>query len=196
MNALAPGRPRSGCPVRPDADHLNRLIADAACGHEGAFDQVFAQLSYPVYWMALTVLRDRAEAEEVAQDVLAEIWRITSRYDPAKSSAVGWALLIARRRAIDRVRSITAEARRERRYAATGALQDDLGQAVEEMSEREQLGRALGCLSDRQRRVIELAFYSGYCHTDIAVILDLPLGTVKSRIRVALAKLRKYMETD
>ena len=181
--------------MKPDAGHLNQLIVDVACGREGAFDQVFEQLSYPVYYAALTVLRDHAEAQEVTQDVLAEVWRIAGRYDPAKSSAMAWALLIARRRAIDRLRSTAAEARRARSFAATGALQVDLDQVVEEMSEREQLRRALDRLSDSQRRVIELAFYSGYCHTDIAVILHVPLGTVKGRIRSALAKLRKYLET-
>ena len=102
----------------PGLDDLDQLIVTVAHGEHGAFDALFRQLSGPVYRTALAVMQDRAQAEEVSQEVLIEIWRTAGRFDPGRGSAAAWALTIARRRAIDRVRSTTADASRERRNAA------------------------------------------------------------------------------
>lgn len=183
--------------ARLDIERLDKLIAAAARGERGAFDQVFTQLSYPVYCMALALIRDQAHAEEVAQEVLTEIWQKGHHYDPGKSSAVAWALMITRRRAIDRIRSMTATANRERRNAVAAVSWDQVSETVQDVLDREQLRSCLDSLTDPHRQVIMLAFYGGYTYAEIALILDVAPGTVKSRVRAALIKLREAMrETE
>jgi RNA polymerase sigma-70 factor, ECF subfamily len=149
-----------------------------------------------VYGIALAVLADPAQAEEVAQDVLAEIWQTAGRYDPAKGSALGWALMIARRRAIDRLRSITAGSRREQSDTAATGGWDQVTEAVQEIQDREQLRRGLADLTGLQREAVMLAFFDGHTYAEVAIILGIPVGTVKTRIRSALASLRQHMRSD
>jgi RNA polymerase sigma-70 factor, ECF subfamily len=179
-----------------DPEYLNKLIAAVGRREDRAFDQVYAQLSEPVYRLALALVRDAAQAEEIAQEVLAEIWRLADRFDPGKSNAMAWALMIARRRAIDRVRSVTADASRERRTADVAVPWDQVSEAVEEGLDREKLRRNLDGLSDRQRQAIRLVFGNGHTIAEAAVILDIPAGTVKSRIRAAVISLRRSMQAD
>jgi RNA polymerase sigma-70 factor (ECF subfamily) len=180
----------------PEYLNLNKLIAAVARREDRAFDQVFAQLSGPVYRLALALVRDAAQAEEIAQEVLAEIWRVADRFDPGQGSAMAWALMIARRRAIDRVRSVTADASRERRVAAVSVAWDQVSEAVEDGLDRENLRRNLGRLSDPQRQAIMAVFDEGHTIAEAALILNVPAGTVKSRIRAAVTNLRRSMRTD
>jgi RNA polymerase sigma-70 factor, ECF subfamily len=179
-----------------DAEYLNKLIAAAARREDEAFEQVFRHLSDPVHRLALTIVGDVAQAEEIAQEVLTEIWRTAGRFDPGKSNAMAWALMIARRRAIDRVRSAAADARREQRTAEFAVPWDQVSEAVEDGLDRETLRRTLDGLNDPQRRVIELVFADGHTIAEAALILDIPPGTVKSRIRAALINLRRGMRAD
>jgi len=179
----------------PDTDDLGKLIVALARGESGAFDALFSHLSGPVYRTALAVIRDPLHAEEVTQEVLIEIWRTAGRFDPDRGSAASWALTIARRRAIDRVRSTTAGIDRERRNAGIPVSWDQVSEAVEDIIDRERLTSSLDRLSDPQRQAIMLAFYGGHTHNEIAVILGVAVGTVKSRIRIGLAKLRDSMHT-
>jgi RNA polymerase sigma-70 factor (ECF subfamily) len=176
-----------------DTDNLDKLIMTVAQGKHGAFDALFKQLSGPVYHAALAVMRDRAQAEEVSQEVLMEIWRTAGRFDPGRGSAAAWALTIARRRAIDRVRSTVAEATRERRDGEVPVAWDQVSETVEDIIDRERLTSSLDRLSGPQRQAIMLAFYGGHTHSEIAVILGVAVGTVKSRIRVGLERLRDSM---
>jgi RNA polymerase sigma-70 factor, ECF subfamily len=178
----------------PAGDDLDELLLTVARGERGAFDPLFRQLSGPVYRAALAVTRDRAQAEEIAQDVLLEIWRAASRFDPDRGSAAAWARTIARRRAIDRIRSVTADAHRESRTAAVPVAWDQVSEAVEERLDRERLTSSLHQLSGLQRQAITLAFYGGHTHQEIAAILGIALGTVKSRIRTGLHTLRDSMQ--
>lgn len=164
-----------------------------ARGEHGAFDALFRQLSGPVYRAALAIIRDPAQAEEVAQEVLLEIWRTAGHFDPDKGAAQAWALTIARRRAIDRVRSVTADATRERRNTGAAVSWDHVSEAVEDILDRERLTSSLNGLTAPQRQAIMLAFYGGHSYSEVAVILDIAVGTVKGRIRAGLARLRDSM---
>lgn len=165
-------------------------------GEASAFDVLYRQLTGPVYRTALSVLRDPLHAEEVAQEVLLEVWRSAGRFDPAKGTAEAWVLTMARRRAINRVRSAAAETARERRHARTEVAWDQVSEAVQAVLERERLTYSLDKLSGPQRQVIMLAFYGGHTYTEVATILGIAVGTVKSRIRVGLVRMRESMETS
>jgi RNA polymerase sigma-70 factor, ECF subfamily len=182
--------------ARRDPEDLGKLIGAVARREDGAFEQVFTQLTDPVYRVALAVVRDPAQAEEVAQEVLTEIWRTAGRFDPGKSSAAAWALMITRRRAIDRVRSVTADARRERRTVAGTIAWDQVSEAVQDSLDRKQLRQCLNGLSDPHRQAVMLVYGKGYTFAEAALILDVPIGTVKSRIRAAMIKLRRGMQAD
>jgi RNA polymerase sigma-70 factor (ECF subfamily) len=177
----------------PAKDGLDMLLEATARREHGAFNLVYEQLSAPVYAVIRAVLRDRAQAEEVAQEVLLEIWQVAFRYDAAKGHARAWVLTIARRRAIDRVRSAAAAEARERR-SATVPQEDQVGDMVEDILERDQLRRCLGSLSSLQREAVMLAFYDGYTNLQVAGLLRVPLGTAKARIRSGLIKLRHVMQ--
>jgi RNA polymerase sigma-70 factor (ECF subfamily) len=179
-----------------DPEYLNKLIAAVARGEDRAFDQVFVQLNGPVYRLALALVRDPAQAEEITQEVLAEIWRLAGRFDPGQSNAMAWALMIARRRSIDRVRSVTADACRERRIAFVSVAWDQVSEAVEDSLDRENLRRNLGRLSDPQRQAIVAVFDEGHTIAEAAQILNIPAGTVKSRIRAGVTNLRRSMRTE
>ena len=167
-----------------------------AHGQHGAFDLVYARLRQPVYRQVATVLRDPAQSEEVTQEVFLELWSTARQYDPGKGSAAGWAMMIARRRAIDRVRSSAASAVRDQQAAPPTELWDQTHEAAAEALDRERLARSLSKLTGPQREVITLAYFGGHTHRQVAAILGAPLGTVKGRIREALIKLRNAMTTD
>jgi RNA polymerase sigma-70 factor (ECF subfamily) len=168
------------------------LLEATARREHGAYNLVYEQLSAPVRAVIRGVLRDPAQAEEVAQEVLLEIWLVAFRYDSTRGHAKAWVLTIARRRAIDRVRSAAAAEARERR-AATMPYLDQVSDIVEDILEREQLRRCLGALSTLQREAIMLTFYDGYTNHQVASVLRVPLGTAKTRIRDGLIKLRYVM---
>jgi RNA polymerase sigma-70 factor (ECF subfamily) len=193
MKAVEPGPSVPG-PRHPAAEDLDGLLAAVARGERAAFDPVYEQLSGPVYRLARTVIGDPAQAEEVTQEVLLEMWRTAFSYDPDKGNAAAWALTIARRRAIDRVRAAAAASARERRNAVPAVPWDQVSETVEDNFDRELLLRSIDRLNDRQREVITLAFYGGYTYAEVAYLLGLACGTVKGRIRDALIRLRTCMQ--
>jgi RNA polymerase sigma-70 factor, ECF subfamily len=177
----------------PGWDRLDPLIGAVARGDDGAFELVYEQLSGPVYGVILAVLRDPAQAEEVAQEVFLEMWRLAVCYDSGKGSATGWALTIARHRAIDRVRAANASAARELR-AARALPPAQASDTVADAADRQLLRQGLARLSHLQREAIMLAFYGEHTYAEVARMLGVPLGTIKARIRDGLARLRHGMQ--
>src|SRR5580658_3061688 len=118
---------------QPEQADLEALLARVCRGDEAAFEQVYDKLAGPVYGLVRKVLRDPGQSEEVAQEVMLEVWRCASRFDPAKGSAAGWIMTIAHRRAVDRVRSVSAEVQRDHKAAAEAFVgqADEVADAVE-----------------------------------------------------------------
>jgi RNA polymerase sigma-70 factor (ECF subfamily) len=176
-------------------DDLLRMVAR---GDEKAFTMLYEIIAARVFGLARRVLRDPAQAEEVAQEALVEVWRTAARFDPAKGSATSWVLTITHRRAVDRVRSAQAGADRERRaVAASGDTPYD--GVVEEVTanlEQQQVRRCLKGLTDLQREAITLAYYDGFTYREVAEKLDTALPTIKTRMRDGLIRLRDCLGVE
>ncbi|MGW7055484.1 sigma-70 family RNA polymerase sigma factor [Streptomyces sp. NPDC054887] len=171
---------------------LQELLGRVARGDRDAFSQVYDAVCGPVLGLVRAVLRDPAQSEEVAQEVLIEVWRGAARFQPSRGSAMTWVLTLAHRRAVDRVRSAQASSDRERKAALleqTPAF-DEVTEEVESRLEREQVRRCLRTLTELQRQSVTLAYYRGLAYREVAELLAVPLGTVKTRLRDGLIRLR------
>jgi RNA polymerase sigma-70 factor (ECF subfamily) len=169
---------------------LAALIGLVARGDAAAFDAVYDQVGASVFGIVRRVIRDPAQSEEVTQDVLLELWRNAAAFDAGRGSATAWVMMLAHRRAVDRVRSVQKESERERRAAKADIPFDEVAEAVESSLEHERVRRCLGSLTELQRESVTLAYYGGYTYGQVAGLLGVPAGTIKTRMRDALIRLR------
>jgi RNA polymerase sigma-70 factor (ECF subfamily) len=183
-------RPRHLAPAPAPDPAPGDLLTRVARGDEAAFAALYDELAPRVLGLCRRILRDPAQAEEVAQEALVEVWRTAGRYDPARGSAPSWVLTIAHRRAVDRVRSEQASTDRERRVATEEVPYDDVVEEATARLERQQVRRCLKGLTDLQREAITLAYYRGYSYREVAELLHTGLPTVKTRMRDGLIRLR------
>ncbi|MFI6028377.1 ECF RNA polymerase sigma factor SigK [Amycolatopsis magusensis] len=197
MDETAPRRPGDQLrpvPAQPEDDPTTEeLLVRVAKGDERAFEQVYERLAGPILGLVRRVVRDGAQSEEVAQEVLVELWRTAPRYAPDRGSALNWALTLAHRRAVDRVRSARASTEREVKAtfeASRSRPFDEVAESVNSRWERQQVRRCLGHLTELQRESVLLAYYQGYTYREVAEVLSTPQGTVKTRLRDGLIRLR------
>jgi RNA polymerase sigma-70 factor (ECF subfamily) len=175
---------------------LGALLGRVARGDGAAFEAVYDHVSGPVFGLVRSVLRDRPQSEEVTQEVLLEVWRTAARFDATRGSATTWVMTLAHRRAVDRVRSARAAAEREERVAVPAAAADDVAEEAVARLEREQVRRCLDALTQLQREAVTLAYYGGYTYQQVAGLLGVALGTVKTRMRDGLIRLRDCLGVD
>ncbi|MFD4901040.1 sigma-70 family RNA polymerase sigma factor [Streptomyces sp. NPDC058411] len=175
-----------------DGPDLDQLMLWTAEGDREAFSGVYDRAAGPVMGLVHRVLRDPAQSEEVVQDVLLEVWRTSGRFEPGRGSAMTWIMTLAHRRAVDRVRSSQAGADRERRAVllSPGLPFDDVTEQVETHMEWQRVRRCVHALTDIQRETVALTYYGGLTYKEVAQSLSVPLGTVKTRLRDGLIRLR------
>lgn len=169
------------------------LIVRTAGGDHVAFTGLCVQLWSGVFGLIHRLLRDVHQAEEVTQETFLQVWQQAHRFDPAAGSARAWVFTVARRRAIDRIRSAQATRVRDARYAASGHQIDGLDPAEQSVEDLSAVTRALVHLSAKQREAISMSFFGDLSHAEIAGILQIPVATVKTRIRDGLIKLRSAL---
>ena len=170
---------------------LGGLLQRAGRGDQAAFGALYDELAPLVHGVVLKVVRDLSHSEEVTQEVFVELWRLAARYEPTKGSVRSWAATMAHRRAIDRVRSEqSARDRNDREFANIVPDHDDVTVHVEAAFDRVRVRRALEQLSPLQREAVELAYYGGHTYREVAALLGVADGTVKTRIRDGMIRLR------
>jgi RNA polymerase sigma-70 factor (ECF subfamily) len=185
-----PARARLGAVPTPVEDSPDTLLLATAHGDERAFERLYDVVAPRVFGLIRRVVRDPAQAEEVAQEVLVEVWRTATRFDPDRGSATSWIFTIAHRRAVDRVRSEQAGADRMRRVATAEVPYDDVVEEATAHLEQVQVRRCLKGLTEMQREAITMAYYGGYTYREVASLLKVGLPAVKTRMRDGLIRLR------
>ena len=170
----------------------NALLLRVAQGDQRAFSELYDVIAARMLGLVRHVLKDHAQSEEVVQEVLLEVWQTAPRFDPNKGKAVTWMLTMAHRRAIDRVRSAQSSRDRDTRIGIRDLDRefDSVAESVEIRIEHDRVEKALSRLSELQRQAVELAYYGGYSHSEVAEMLNIPMGTVKTRLRDGMMRLR------
>jgi RNA polymerase sigma-70 factor (ECF subfamily) len=178
-------------PRQLDSAPVDVALRATAQGDTAAFASLYDECSPGVYGLIRRIVRDRSQSDEVLQEVMLEVWRLAPRFDPRLGSAWAWIMTIAHRRAVDRVRSEAAERARVDRVSARVPTEPaTVHEEVVDELDRQRVRVALDQLTELQRSSLELAYFGGLTQTEIATLLDVPLGTVKTRIRDGLIRLR------
>ncbi|POH56835.1 ECF RNA polymerase sigma factor SigK [Arthrobacter glacialis] len=173
----------------PTHEDLIRLVA---LGDEAAFEELYDAVAPRVFGLVRRVVRDPAQSQEVTQEVFIDIWSQASRFDADRGKAMSWILVIAHRKAVDKVRASQASSDRDLRQGIKEYQEsyDDVADTVETQMESERVRIALASLTQPQQEAISLAYYGGYTHQEVAELLKIPVGTVKTRIRDGMIRLR------
>lgn len=181
-----------------EAAHLADLVERSARGHEDAFAALYDLTSTRIHGVIWRVLRSADHAAEVTQEVYVEVWRQSARFDSSKGSVMAWMTTMAHRRAVDRVRSVSSEVARDERYAVSDTERevDHVWEGVEQKMDVERVRKGMESLTPIQREALTLAYFGGYTQTQVATLLKLPLGTVKTRIRDGLIRLRDTLGVE
>jgi len=173
----------------------DELLPRVAQGDQTAFAELYDQTAPRVLGLVKRLLKDHAQSEEVTQEVFLEIWQNATRFDSARGSAASWMLTMAHRRAVDRIRASQAGRDRDLKIGVRDLETDydSVTESVEIRIEHERVERALGRLTELQRQAVKLAYYGGLSHSEVAKLLDVPIGTVKTRLRDGMIRLRDEM---
>ena len=180
-----------------DSLEVARLLAEVANGSRDAFERLYQRTSSKLFGVCVRLMPDRAEAEDVLQEVYVGIWHKAGQFDPARASPITWLAMIARNKAIDRLRTLPAantQAPVEMAERAVDPSLSPLGDA-EASNDRVRLDQCMEQLDDRRRGLIRTAFFEGATYEELAARVGSPLGTVKSWIRRGLLQLRACLET-
>jgi RNA polymerase sigma-70 factor (ECF subfamily) len=171
---------------------LEDLLEASSRGDERSFAQLYDLTSARVYGMVLRVVRDAAQSAEVTQDIYLEVWRQSARFDSSKGAVLPWLLMIAHRRAVDRVRAAQSSVVRDDKYAVLNEERpyDSVSEQVQTSLEAQRVRKVLNDLTPAQREAVSLAYFGGYTHSEVSELLKIPLGTVKTRIRDGLIRMR------
>jgi RNA polymerase sigma-70 factor (ECF subfamily) len=179
---LAPASPAAG----------EELLGRIAGGDQSAFGELYDQFAPRVLGLVKRLLVDHAQSEEVTQEIFLEIWQSASRFEPTRGGASTWIFTMAHRRAVDRIRSSQAGRNRDTKIGIRDltVAYDHVAETVEVRIEHERVERAMTRLTELQRQAVSLAYYGGFSHSEVADKLQIPLGTVKTRLRDGLIRLR------
>ncbi len=177
------------------AMRLQQLLARVAVGDKTAFSDLYDEVAPRVFGLVKRLLVDHSQSEEVTQEIFLEIWQTASRFDPNKGGATTWILTMAHRRAVDRVRASQSSRDRDVKIGIRDYQNDydNVSSSVEVTIEHERVEKAMGRLTELQRQAIQLSYYGGYSNSEVAEILSVPIGTVKTRIRDGMIRLRDEM---
>lgn len=168
------------------------LLEAVAGGDRQAFAELYDQVSPRVFGLVKRLLRDHAQSEEVTQEIFLEIWQTATRFDPNKGGASTWILTMAHRRAVDRVRASQSSRDRDTRIGIRDHKvdYDQVSETIEIRIEHERVEKAMSRLTELQRQAVTLAYYGGYSHSEVSQMLSVPIGTVKTRLRDGMIRLR------
>ncbi|RFA19348.1 sigma-70 family RNA polymerase sigma factor [Subtercola boreus] len=174
---------------------LDSLLHKVAAADQRAFSELYDRVAPRVLGLIRRLLIDYAQSEEVAQEVFLEIWKTADRFDTGRGAAMSWILTMAHRRAVDRVRASQAGHDRDTKIGIRDLEReyDQTSETVEIRIEHERVKKAMGQLTELQRQAISLAYYGGYSHSEVAEMLHVPIGTVKTRLRDGMIRLRDEM---
>ncbi|WP_291043819.1 sigma-70 family RNA polymerase sigma factor [Herbiconiux sp.] len=174
---------------------LEELLHAVSTGDQSSFSELYDRTAPRVLGLVKRVLVDHAQSEEVTQEIFLEIWRTATKFESARGSAMSWILTMTHRRAVDRVRSSQSGHDRDERIGLRDIEPafDHVSESVEIRIEHERVKRAMAQLTELQRQAISLAYYGGYSHTEVAGLLGIPVGTVKTRLRDGMIRLRDEM---
>jgi len=170
----------------------DQLLSLVAQGDQAAFAQLYDQMAPRVLGLVRRLLRDHAQSEEVTQEIFLEIWQNATRYDSSKGGASTWIMTMSHRRAVDRVRASQSSRDRDTKIGIRDydAEYDNVSETVQTRIEHERVEKAMQRLTELQRQAVSLAYYGGYSHSEVATLLSVPIGTVKTRLRDGMIRLR------